>query len=334
MDLDGRLHAVVAQQPYPLLFATVSGAHLYGFPSPDSDYDLRGVHLLPLREVVGLDTIEVSRREGGLDLDLVTHEARKFFGLLLKRNGYVLEQLYSPLVVDTTPAHEELKALARGCLTRHHSHHYLGFARTQWRLFEKERPRRVKPLLYVYRVLLTGIRLLRAGEVEANLVRLNEAFRLPQLPDLIARKVAGPERSALDEADVPFHQQEHERLVAEREDSAGRSALPEAPTARAALPDLLVRLRMGGPEKEQEAGRPQAGPPTPPPGVQRSAGGQEAPESALDNKAAPRTPPGGFRGRHGPRRGLPGHAGWRHADAEQVDPAGRGPGGPPPRRLP
>jgi uncharacterized protein len=250
METDGRLRAVVAAQPYPLLFATVSGAHLYGFPSPDSDYDLRGVHLLPPREVVGLDlgpdTIEVSRREGGLDLDLVTHDARKFFGLLLKKNGYVLEQLYSPLVVHTTPAHEELKGLARGCLTRHHSHHYLGFARTQWGLFEKERPRRVKPLLYVYRVLLTGIHLLRTGEVEANLVRLNEVFRLPQLPDLIARKVAGPEQSAFDEGDVSFHRREYERLVAELEDSSRGSPLPEAPTARAALHDLLVRLRLGG----------------------------------------------------------------------------------------
>jgi hypothetical protein len=35
------LRAEVARHPYPLLFATVSGAHLYGFPSPDSDYDLR-----------------------------------------------------------------------------------------------------------------------------------------------------------------------------------------------------------------------------------------------------------------------------------------------------
>jgi uncharacterized protein len=250
MDLDARLHTVVAQQPYPLLFATVSGAHLYGFPSPDSDFDLHGVHLLPLREVVGLDTgpdtIEASRCEGGLDLDLVTHEARKSFGLLLKRNGYVLEQLYSPLVVHTTPAHEELKALARGCLTRHHSHHYLGFARTQWRLFEKERPRWVKPLLYAYRVLLTGIHLMRTGEVEANLVRLNDAFRLPQLPDLIARKVAGPQRSALDGVDVSFHQREYERLVTELEDSSRGSHLPEAVTARAALHDLLLRLRLGG----------------------------------------------------------------------------------------
>lgn len=41
------LTPVVAEQPDPLLFATVSGAHLYGFPSQDSDIDLRGVHVLP-----------------------------------------------------------------------------------------------------------------------------------------------------------------------------------------------------------------------------------------------------------------------------------------------
>ena len=95
--IDPRLVSIASEQPYPLLFATISGAHLYGFPSPDSDYDLRGIHLLPLPELVGLttgqDTIEVSNLQFGLQIDLVTHEAKKFFGLLLKRNGYVLEQL-------------------------------------------------------------------------------------------------------------------------------------------------------------------------------------------------------------------------------------------------
>jgi predicted nucleotidyltransferase len=52
---NGRLHRIVAAQPYPLLFATISGAHLYGFPSPDSDFDLRGAHVLPLEAVVGLE---------------------------------------------------------------------------------------------------------------------------------------------------------------------------------------------------------------------------------------------------------------------------------------
>ena len=36
-----RLARIVKDQPYPLAFATVSGAHLYGFPSRDSDVDLR-----------------------------------------------------------------------------------------------------------------------------------------------------------------------------------------------------------------------------------------------------------------------------------------------------
>lgn len=55
MTIDPRLHRIVAAQPYPLLFATISGAHLYGFPSPDSDFDLRGAHVLPLEKIVGLE---------------------------------------------------------------------------------------------------------------------------------------------------------------------------------------------------------------------------------------------------------------------------------------
>jgi predicted nucleotidyltransferase len=244
-----RLRGEVLRHPYRLVFATVSGAHLYGFPSPDSDYDLRGCHVLPIREVVGLDpgreTVESSTAEGGLEADLVTHDAKKFFGLLLKKNGYVLEQVYSPLVIHTTLEHGELKAIARECITRHHSHHYLGFAETQWRLFDKERPRRVKPLLYVYRVLLTGIHLMRTGEVEANLVRLNAEARLPHVDDLIARKLAGPEQSALDDVAVAFHQWEYERLRVELEAAHRDSNLPDGPTARPALNDLLVRLRVG-----------------------------------------------------------------------------------------
>ena len=187
------LRTEAAAHPYPLLFAAVSGAHLYGFPSPDSDYDLRGVHVLPAKEALGLlpkrETVEMEGMRGGIELDLVTHDVLKFFTMLLRRNGYVLEQLYSPLIVQSSPAHEELKEIAKGCVTRHHSHHYLGFAATQWTLFQKESPPRVKPLLYVYRVLLTGIHLMRTGRIEANIAALNEDFRLPYLGDLVRRKI-------------------------------------------------------------------------------------------------------------------------------------------------
>jgi hypothetical protein len=159
MTTDSRLYRIVAAQPYPLLFATISGAHLYGFPSPDSDYDLRGAHVLPLEKVVGLDVKHeavASKVIDGLDMDIVSHDVRKFFGLLLKKNGYVLEQLFSPLIVHTTPEHAELKPICRpsprrrssrgheahsasgksrslltsaatGVITKHHAHRSDGF---------------------------------------------------------------------------------------------------------------------------------------------------------------------------------------------------------------
>lgn len=251
MILDPRLATVAAEHPYPLVFATISGAHLYGFPSPDSDWDLRGVHVLPPAEVMGLspgrETVEVSGDAHGLDLDLVTHDVRKFIGLLLKPNGYVLEQLHSPLVVTTTAAHAELREIAREVVTRHHVHHYEGFAANQRRLFEKESPPRVKPLLYVYRVLLTGLHLMRTGEIEANLVTLNETFRLPYVADLVARKTTGREKEVLADADLALHRAEFDRLMRDLEDAGRASRLPEAPSPRArpALNDLLLRLRLG-----------------------------------------------------------------------------------------
>lgn len=243
-----KLGTHVEQHPFPLMFATISGAHLYGFPSADSDYDLRGVHLLPIEQVVGLDvgseTIEKEGVYDGLEIDLVTHDARKFFGLLLKNNGYVLEQVFSPLVVHSTPDHAALKSIAADCITRHHAHHYLGFAASQWKLFRKEDPPRVKPLLYVYRVLLTGIHLMQTGRVEASLRTLNEMKRRSYMDELIERKLSGPEKGKLPEADLDFHEKEFQRLVAELEEASEKSTLPEVPSGKAALNDLLIRMRL------------------------------------------------------------------------------------------
>ncbi len=127
--------------------------------------------------------------------------------------------------------------------------HYFGFAETQWKLFLKESPRRVKPLLYVYRVLLTGIHLMRTGEVQANLVTLNEEFRLPYIADLVARKLAGPEDLAVGQlldSETAFHEAEYQRLRGELQAAHDSSELPELPgeETRAALNELLARVRL------------------------------------------------------------------------------------------
>jgi predicted nucleotidyltransferase len=204
--------------------------------------------VLPLEEVVGLQTgpqtVERSGICDGIEIDLVTHDAFKYFQLLLKNNGCVLEQVLSPLVVHSTPEHEELAAIAINCITRHHAHHYLGFAETQWKLFETENPPRLMPLLYVYRVLLTGIHLMQAGQVEANLVRLNETERLPYLDELIQQKKGGAEKDRLTKAAFSFHKGEYERLREELAQAHLGAASPDSARGGAALHDLLLRLRL------------------------------------------------------------------------------------------
>ena len=231
-----------------VVFATVSGAHLYGFPSADSDVDVRGAHLMPVEDLAGLRTgTETASRtwtRDGVEVDLVTHDLAKFGRLLLRRNGYVLEQLLSPLVVRSSPAHEEMVALAPACVTRHHAHHYLGFARTQWEFFG--RTGELKPLLYTFRVLSTGIHLMRTGEVVADLTSLG-AYGPGYVPDLVAAK-----REA-EHGTLPAGAPDHERLTADvaaltarLEEERDRSALPERPAAEPALHDLVVRARLDG----------------------------------------------------------------------------------------
>ncbi|MEU6542167.1 nucleotidyltransferase domain-containing protein [Streptomyces sp. NPDC046859] len=241
------LAPVVAEQPDPVLFATVSGAHLYGFPSRDSDVDLRGVHLLPAADLVGLREPDETRSRmwvrDGVEMDLVTHDLRKFVRLMLRRNGYVLEQLLSPLVVHTTDAHRELAELAPGVLTAHHAHHYRGFATTQWRLFE--RTGELKPLLYTFRVLLTGIHLMRSGEVEPHLPTLLQGVDAPAyLPELIAAKAEREHGEAgVDHARVAA---DVERLHAVLDEAQAASALPGAPSGHDALHAFVVRVRLEG----------------------------------------------------------------------------------------
>jgi uncharacterized protein len=204
LDFD-ELRGIVGDQPHPLPFATVSGAHLYGFPSRDSDVDLRGVHLLPAAEVVGLrtgpETLDRTWFQNEAEVDLVTHDLAKFIRLMLRRNGYVLEQVLSPLVVVTSPEHEELVALAPDCLTRWHSHHL-----RQLSDVVPEAPAYLGELI--------------AAKTEAEHAPLEGVARAT-----LEQDVAGLQ-ATLDQAEAD-------------------SRLADRPTAEPALHDLLVRARLG-----------------------------------------------------------------------------------------
>ena len=247
LDYEVLRSIVAAYGPKRPVFVTVSGAHLYGFPSQDSDVDLRGAHVLPLESVIGLRTSrETHEKSGlleGLQIDLVSHDLAKFLRMLVSKNGYVLEQILSPLVVCSGPEFDRLRDLARRSVNRTLYHHYRGFARGRWKVFTAEEPKRIKTLLYVYRVLLTGIHMLETGEIEANLPRLAAAHGLDFVPDLIERKRTG-EATTLERADVERHAQRVSMLESEMLKAYEAARLPDGAPNIDEINHFLMETRL------------------------------------------------------------------------------------------
>ncbi len=229
------------------LFWTVSGAHLYGFESVDSDIDLRGCYRAPLSDLLGLrappDTVQPQAEVNGTLVEAVSHEVGKYLRLLAKSNGYVLEQILSPLVVAGEDFLGALRPLATRFVTRTCYHHYRGFLRTQRKLFDKEQPKKAKTLLYAYRVAFTGIHLLRTGEVQPHLPTLNATFGKGYVPELIAQKRAA-EVGPLAGIDAAFHAAELDALEAELDAAFEASTLPDAGPFDE-LNEFLVAARLG-----------------------------------------------------------------------------------------
>jgi predicted nucleotidyltransferase len=244
----GWLEGEVDEHPYPMFVAVLSGAHRYGFASGDSDYDIRGAHVLPLEEIVGLgarrDTIDMTYHDQGREIDVVTYDLERYIRFLLDKKAMVLEHIFCPHVICAQDEFDELRTLAEGCITRHHAHHYLGFVRSRWNAFEKTR--RLKALLYAYRGAYTGIHLMRTGRVESNLATLADEYDRPDILDLVEAKQAGTEKMELPASTVEDHRAPIVQLLERLEREHEASKLPDAPSAQVTdkLDDLLVRVRL------------------------------------------------------------------------------------------
>ena len=244
--METAVRELAAGHPHPLLFASVCGSKLFGFDTPRSDRDIRGAHVIPLELALGLDEPDpsiVRIGEGTTSLEISTHEVRKYFGMLLNRNGNVLEEVLSPLVVAASPAHLELQDIAAGCVTRRHAGHYAGLARRAMNMLSREDCPGIRYGLHMYRALLTGIHLMHTGEMEPHLPTLNRDAGLEHVDSLLARR--GNERApgVMGQPEVQRCRLEGERLMGQLELAADRTGLPRDPAGRTALQDLLIRLR-------------------------------------------------------------------------------------------
>lgn len=223
------IEAVVAQTGtrYQPRFYAVTGSHIYGFDSPDSDIDVRGLHVAPAEEYASLRTpaSEVTVNMDGVtegfgayaDVDLRSYELKKFGSLLAKANYNVVELVFeAPTVMNGIPLEmDALEALIREYLPMNVPHAYLGMAKSNYyKHLGPEKTEgydpRPKKFLYVYRGLLGATYVLEHEDIEADIHTLATAVDGgdPQLVD----DLIGHKREA-DEPTVPEALEERARTA-------------------------------------------------------------------------------------------------------------------------
>ncbi|MCA9712572.1 MAG: nucleotidyltransferase domain-containing protein [Myxococcales bacterium] len=237
-EQQNRSHPVIA----------LSGAHAYGFPSPDSDLDLKAIHVERAERLLGLSVPRAVRNRleiiEGVEVDYTSNELQVALRGLLRGDGNMLERVLSVAPLRDSPWRAELAELARRNLSRRYHHHYRGFAHSQRRAVDQSAAPRAKKVLYVLRTALTGAHLLRTGECVPDLTELFGPYGLGVVPALIEIKQQGEQRelpTALAQQVGPALDRAFALLDAARD----RSPLPEEPAEVEALERWLVGVRRG-----------------------------------------------------------------------------------------
>ena len=133
-EVQRRLEAIERGEQCRILFAVESGSRAWGFPSPDSDYDVRFVYARPanwyLSVYPGRDVIETPIED---DMDVNGWDVRKALHLLVKSNAVISEWMESPIVYRRDAgALKRLRTFADRMLNPQAlTYHYLHLARRQ-----------------------------------------------------------------------------------------------------------------------------------------------------------------------------------------------------------
>lgn len=141
-----------------IIYACETGSRAWGFPSPDSDYDVRIIYKHDIDWYLSLsdkkDTIEFMSEDG--ELDITGWDIKKCLKLMWKSNGTLMERLQSPIVYrqeNSVPT--ALKEYAERCFAPiAMMHHYLGMAKNSFSEIEDRNEIKLKKMFYALRATL------------------------------------------------------------------------------------------------------------------------------------------------------------------------------------
>ncbi len=149
------LDAIEKKYKVKILHACETGSRAWGFPSHDSDFDVRFIYMhqkdwyLSLKE--GTDTIDLMLDDN--ETDLSGWDLRKSLRLLLKSNPPLFEKIFSQVVyVKKEPFLSDLQKLSQKYYARIASHyHYFRMSQNHLAEIENKESFRLKKLFYALR---------------------------------------------------------------------------------------------------------------------------------------------------------------------------------------
>ena len=140
-----------------VLFAVESGSRAWGFASPDSDYDVRGVFVKPLDWYLQLksDVPDTIVEELPGDVDVSLWDLRKALLQMAKSNASFLEWLGSPIIYRDCGIIAALNELKTDCVNPAHvAFHYASMFRKAMDARSEDGTIRIKKLCYALRAAL------------------------------------------------------------------------------------------------------------------------------------------------------------------------------------
>ena len=173
-----------------ILYACESGSRAWGFPSTDSDYDVRFIYMKPLNNYLSIndykDTIDLPVNEA---LDINGWDIRKSLRLFKSSNAPLYEWLQSPIVYTKDDIFlMDIKSWMHSCFSlRKGMHHYLSMTKNTWNEIRSDEIK-IKKYFYCLRSLLAAYWIVKKQQLPP--------MDLPSLRILIAQEAC---QNALDE---------------------------------------------------------------------------------------------------------------------------------------
>jgi predicted nucleotidyltransferase len=185
-----RLTKVEESEGVRILMAIESGSRAWGFPSPDSDFDVRFIYCRPENWYFSVDLEEkrdVLEYEITDDIDLNGWDIRKALRLLARSNPAIVEWLQSPIeyVIRGRFRASTLEVLPKIYSMASGIHHYRSMAKTNYRGYLRADAVPLKKYFYVMRPLL-AIRWIETHKAPPPIEFERLLPELEARPDLLA----------------------------------------------------------------------------------------------------------------------------------------------------